>query len=77
MKEVGTSIPGTELKIVKQHPNDEDGISFLMQVKFVTEEEILLWGTSKIKKKLKRPLTQRDSFTQVTWVDYPLIISFS
>lgn len=35
--------------------------------KYVTEEEIHSWVTTKILNKLINPLIQRDSYTQETW----------
>lgn len=66
MREAGTSLPGTELKIVPLNPGEVEGTSELIQAKFVIEVAIYLWATSKTQKKRLRRLTQMDSFIRET-----------
>ena len=50
-REVGRSMPGTDLMIHKTDPKEDDGKIVIIQVKFATEEGIPSWGTTKTHKK--------------------------
>lgn len=45
--------------------------------KYVTEEEIHSWVTTKILNKLINPLIQRDSYTQETWEELTKMVYFT
>ena len=50
-REVGRSLPGTEMIIAKSSPQEEDGKISVIQVRYVIEAETLSWVTTKILKK--------------------------
>ena len=65
-REVGRSLPGTEIAIIKSSPQEDDGIILTIQVRFAIEAETPSWDTTKILKKHPKPLTKTASFTQET-----------
>jgi len=68
-REVGRSLPGTEMTIVKSSPNDDDGTFVMTQVKFAIEEETPSWAIIKILKKHPKLLMKMDFYTQVIMVN--------
>lgn len=51
MKEVGSNIPGTEIKIAKENPKDDEGTVALMQDRYATAAAMFSWATTRSQRK--------------------------
>jgi hypothetical protein len=65
-REVGRSLPGTQLTIIKSNEEDEDGNYGLIKDKSVIGGGICSWVTTKTPKRPKRPSTKTAICTQGT-----------
>lgn len=67
LREVGSAIPGTEIKIIKSNPKDEDGIFNFIQDKFATGAETYSWAISRTLTSPKKSLIKKGIFILGTW----------
>lgn len=67
LREVGSAIPGTEIKIIKSNPKDEDGIFNFIQDKFATGAETYSWAISRTLTSPKKSLIKKGIFILETW----------
>lgn len=67
LREVGSNIPGTQIKIMKENPREQDGNYDVIQEKYAIEGETFLWDTLRIQNNQTKSLTRMVTCIQGIW----------